>query len=35
MAWMLDPWIEWLKKGSRRRKDGSPKLPKYEEVKTA
>ena len=23
MAWLLDPWIEWLQKGSHRRKDGS------------
>ena len=28
MAWMLDPWLAWLKKGSPRNKDGSPKLPK-------
>ena len=40
MAWMLEPWIKWLKKGSPREKDGSPKLPKFatktlQEVKTA
>lgn len=29
MAWMLEPWIKWLKKGSPREKDGSPKLPKF------
>lgn len=31
MAWMLDPWMRWLKKGSPRNKDGSPKLPKKKE----
>jgi hypothetical protein len=24
----LDTWLDWLKKGSRRNKDGTPKLPK-------
>ena len=31
MAWMLDPWLDWLKKGSPRNKDGSPKMPKKKE----
>lgn len=35
MRWILDPWLEWLKKGSPRRKDGTAKLPKFKEVKTA
>ncbi len=35
MAWLLDPWLEWLKKGSPRRDDGTARLPKYKEVKTA
>lgn len=37
MAWMLDPWLDWIKRGSPRKKDGSPKLKKIktEEVKTA
>lgn len=30
--WLLDPWLEWVAKGSRRRKDGSPVLPKHKEV---
>ena len=25
---VLDPWLKWLKNGSKRNKDGSPKLPK-------
>ena len=28
MAWMLEPWLAWLKKGSPRDKEGNPKLPK-------
>ena len=37
MAWMLDPWLDWIERGSPRRKDGSPKLKKIktEEAKTA
>lgn len=35
MRWFLDPWLEWVKKGSPRRKDGTPRLPKFKEVKTA
>ena len=35
MRWILDPWLEWVKKGSPRRKDGTARLPKYKEVKTA
>ena len=31
MAWMIDPWLSWLKKGSPRNEDGSPKLPKKKE----
>lgn len=34
MAWMLDPWLEWLKAGSKRNKDGSPKLPKNRKKET-
>lgn len=33
MAWMLDPWLDWLKKGSPRDEDGSPKLPKKRKKK--
>ena len=35
MRWLLDPWLEWVKKGSPRRKDGSARLPKNKEAKTA
>ena len=35
MAWLLQPWLEWLKKGSPRREDGTARLPKHKEVKTA
>ena len=28
MEWMLKPWLAWLKKGSPRDRDGTPKLPK-------
>lgn len=37
MAWMLDPWLDWIERGSPRKKDGSPKLKKIktEEAKTA
>ena len=28
MAWMLDPWLQWLRNGSPRDEDGSPKLHK-------
>lgn len=34
-AGVLDVWLRWLKKGSRRDKDGNPKIPKQKEVKTA
>lgn len=33
MAWILDPWIDWWKSGSRRDKQGKPIL--KQEVKTA
>ena len=32
---VLDIWLQWLKKGSPRDKDGNPKIPKQKEVKTA
>lgn len=35
MRWLLDPWIEWLKKGSPRREDGTARIPKYKEAKSA
>ena len=35
MAWILEPWLNWIEKGSKRNKDGSPKLPKKVEGKTA
>ena len=35
MRWILDPWLEWVEKGSPRRKDGTARLPKFKEVKTA
>lgn len=35
MAWLLDPWLDWIAKGSKRDKDGKPKLPKKKEAKTA
>lgn len=35
MAWILEPWLNWIEKGSKRNKDGSPKLPKKKEAKTA
>lgn len=35
MAWMIKPWLDWIAKGSKRDKDGKPRLPKKEEVKTA
>lgn len=28
MAWLLEPWIEWLKRGSPRDETGAPKWPK-------
>lgn len=28
MAWLLEPWIEWLKRGSPRDKNGQPRWPK-------
>lgn len=35
MAWMLDPWLDWISKGSKRDDEGRPKLPKKKEAKTA
>lgn len=35
MAWLLNPWLDWIAKGSKRDKDGKPKLPKKKETKTA
>ena len=36
MAWFLDPWLDWIAKGSRRKKDGTPVVPKKrKEKKTA
>lgn len=38
MAWMLELWLDWIKRGSPRKKDGTPKLRKIkktEEAKTA
>ena len=35
MAWILEPWLNWIENGSKRNKDGSPKLPKKKETKTA
>lgn len=36
MAWILDPWLDWLAADSPRDKDGRPQLPeKKEEIKTA
>ena len=35
MRWLLDPWIEWLKKGSPRREDGTARIPKHKEAKSA
>lgn len=35
MAWMLDVWLDWVAKGSKRDKNGKPKLLKRKEVKTA
>lgn len=34
MAWMLDPWLDWISKGSKRDDEGRPKLPKKKEAKT-
>ena len=27
MAWLLDPWLEWIANGSKRDKKGNPKIP--------
>ena len=36
MAWMLDPWLDWLAADAPRDKDGRPQLhEKKEEIKTA
>lgn len=34
MAWLLDPWLDWLSRGSPRTKEGKPKL-RMKEEKTA
>lgn len=34
-ASILDPWLDWVKKGSKRDKDGQPRLPKKKEVNVA
>lgn len=34
MAWLLDPWLDWIRRGSPRSKDGKPKL-KMKKEKTA
>lgn len=28
MAWLLEPWLEWLRRGSQRDKNGQPRWPK-------
>ena len=34
--WLLDPWIDWIRRGSKRNKDGSPRGLHFEkEAKTA
>lgn len=33
--WLLDPWLNWIAKGSRRRKDGSPIVKTITKEKTA
>lgn len=33
--WLIDPWLDWIAKGSRRRKDGTPIVPKRKEKQTA
>ena len=35
MAWILEPWLNWIEKGSKRNEDGSPKLPGKRRTKTA
>lgn len=35
MSWFLDTWLDWLKKGSKRDKEGRPILPKKKGAKTA
>lgn len=35
MAWIIKPWLDWIAKGSKRDKDGKPKLPRKKEAKTA
>lgn len=35
MDWLLTPWLRWLEQGSKREKDGSPRLQKAKEGKTA
>lgn len=33
MAWLLEPWMEWLKRGSPRDETGAPKWPKKKTIK--
>lgn len=35
MSWMLEPWLLWIKKGSKRDKNGKPKLPSQKKEKAA
>lgn len=35
MAWFLTPWLDWVSKGSKRDKEGRPKLSKTKGAKTA
>lgn len=35
MAWFLNPWLDWISKGSKRDKEGRPRLPRTKGAKTA
>lgn len=35
MEWFLNPWLDWIKAGSKRDAEGRPKLPKKKGAKTA
>lgn len=35
MAWMLDPWLDWIQRGSPRDKEGAPIIKTNKEAKTA
>ena len=35
MAWLLEPWLDWVNDGSPRDRDGKPIVKGHEEVKTA